>query len=214
VVTLDDTLQELDETKHWQTVGIGTKQYIADMEAMTAKKSAITLLPTEGADIDGKEIRFGMTYDEVCTAMGKPDSTHADNNYIQAYYAENCIHFEFNAKTKQLTYIEFSRGTDAVQPELFGVSVFPMEAGDLLNFLKDRNDGDIIDNENGYSYVFRELGISIWRESIPEDVEEMIEEAEEDGSPMSEEDIANEWDTANYWATVGVGGAEYLAAFK
>ena len=214
VEIIDDTLQELNETKHWQTVGIGTKQYIADMEAMTAKKSAITLLPTEGADIDGKEIRLGMTHAEVLALMGKPEAEHADKEHIETYYAESCIHFEFNAKTSILTYIEFSNGTDAVQPELFGVSVFPMEADDLFNFLNDRNDGGVIDDEDGYSYVFEALGISIWRERIPEDVEEMIEEAKADGNPMSEEDSAEEWKLANYWATIGVGGTEYLKSVE
>ena len=172
----------------------------------------IILNPMQGAVIDGKELRLGMTYEEVCAVMGKPDSADADKEYIQAYYAESCIHFEFDANTKILTYIEFANGTDAVQPEIFGVSAFSVQADELYAFLDEKNGGRIIDNENGYSYVFKELGISIWRESIPEDVEEMIAEAEEDGEPMDEEDIAEEWKLANYWATVGVGSAEYLAA--
>lgn len=174
----------------------------------------IVLNPMQGAVIDGKELRLGMTYEEVCSAMGRPDSDEADRQYRKAYYAvsDSCISFEFNAKTDQLTYIEFSNGSDELQPELFGVSVFPMKADELFGLLKDRNNGGIIANDNGYSYVFKELGISIWRESIPEDIEEMIAEAEEDGEPMDEEDIAEEWKLANYWATVGVGGKEYIKA--
>ena len=40
----------------------------------------------------------------------------------------------------------------------------------------------------------------------------MIAEAEEDGNPMDEESIAEEWKLANYWATVGIGGMEYYTA--
>ena len=37
----------------------------------------------------------------------------------------------------------------------------------------------------------------------------MIVEAEEDGKPMDKEEMEDEMKKANYWATIGIGIADY-----
>ena len=202
-----------DNAQHWQTVGIGTEQYVSDMKAKYAKKiPKIILHPTEGVTIDEKEIRLGMTRAEVTALMGEPETVHNESP-VQLYYSGSELRFDFDADTGLLEFIEFLGGHDgALQPELYGVSVFAVQADELVTLLTEKNGGTLIDDENGYSYAFAEIGVGIWRERIPEDVEEMIAEAEEDGNPMDEESIAEEWKLANYWATVGIGGMEYYTA--
>lgn len=72
--------------------------------------------------------------------------------------------------------------------------------------LSAKNNGAVDDSENGYSYAFINSSVGVYRESIPEDVEEMIAEMEQDGIDTSDnEDIEYEKRKANYWATIGIG---------
>ena len=61
------------------------------------------------------------------------------------------------------------------------------------------------DHENGYSYQFENIGVGVYREAVPQEVEEMIEEAASFGHPMSDDEIRYELKRANHWATIGVG---------
>ena len=54
-----------------------------------------------------------------------------------------------------------------------------------------------------------EISVGVYREISPEDVRDMIEDAEEDGEPLDEEDIAEETRRASHWNTVGVGIEDY-----
>lgn len=40
---------------------------------------------------------------------------------------------------------------------------------------------------------------------MPENIEKMIKEAEEEGEPMDQEEIEYEMRTAEHWATIGIG---------
>lgn len=89
------------------------------------------------------------------------------------------------------------------------VSAFDVNAAELVDVLKANNNGEICDDENGYSYQFSNISIGVYREAIPDEITEMIEEAEDDGNPMSADDIAYEMKRANYWATIGFGSVGY-----
>ena len=71
------------------------------------------------------------------------------------------------------------------------------------------NNGEINDNENGYSYGFLNISVGIFRERTPEDVREMIEEAEEEGEELEQEDLEYEKRKAEHWATIGIGVKGY-----
>ena len=51
--------------------------------------------------------------------------------------------------------------------------------------------------------------LGIYRETVPKEVEKMIEEAASFGNPMSDDEIQYEMKRANHWATIGVGIAGY-----
>ena len=75
--------------------------------------------------------------------------------------------------------------------------------------MRKQNNGIIFDGENGYSYQFENIGVGIYRETVPKEVEKMIEEAASFGNPMSDDEIQYEMKRANHWATIGVGTAGY-----
>ena len=74
----------------------------------------------------------------------------------------------------------------------------------------DGNDGEVDDNEQEYSYAFRNISVRIYRKIRPSDVAEMIEEMKADGVATEDnEDLANDMRRANHWATIGIGVAGY-----
>ena len=119
------------------------------------------------------------------------------------------MRFDFDDDGK-VEFIEFLGGIDGkLQSTIYGVSVFQSKADTLYNILSDENHGEIDDSGNGYSYGFLNISVGVFRPNIPKDVEEMIVEAEEDGKPMDKEEMEDEMKKANYWATIGIGIADY-----
>lgn len=100
-----------------------------------------------------------------------------------------------------------------LRPEIYGADAFSMQADELASILTQKNGEEPIDNENGYSYAFPNIGIGIYRESIPNNVEEMAREAVKEGNPLSEEDYQHELSRAIHWATIGLGDRNYYADF-
>ena len=109
-----------------------------------------------------------------------------------------------------MDFVEFLAGIDGkLKPTIYGVSAFDVNAAELVDVLKANNNGEICDDENGYSYSFSNISIGVYREALPDEIEEMIEEAKSDGSPMSDDDIQYEMKRANHWATIGCGNIGY-----
>ena len=83
--------------------------------------------------------------------------------------------------------------------------------GEKVRFkvLKVNNSDEICDTEKGYSYQFPNISVGVYREAIPEEITEMIEEATRFGNPLSSDEIQNEMRRANHWATIGCGSACY-----
>ena len=106
--------------------------------------------------------------------------------------------------------MEFLSGADGtLRPKIYNVSVFETKADDLFDILKKQNNGPVNDSEHGYSYQFPNISVGVYREAVPEDVNEMIEEAKSFGNPMSDDEIEYEMKRANYWATIGCGSVGY-----
>jgi len=60
-------------------------------------------------------------------------------------------------------FIEFLAGTKGkLKPEIYGASAFDTDASVLYELLKDKNNGDIDDNENGYSYRFLNISVGVY----------------------------------------------------
>ena len=158
--------------------------------------------PLDKVVIENMEICLGMDKDPLFDLLGKGKS-YDEKRY---YYFDNGLAIDFDDKNK-LTYIEFIGGIDGqLQPVIYGIPAFEVEADELWRTLKKYNNGRIDDHENGYSYAFLEISVGIYRQFIPEEV---IEEAKCDNIPLDDEDVAADMRKAMHWATIGIGVKNY-----
>ncbi len=163
----------------------------------------IEICPLDKVVFDNISIRLGMEKAAVELALGAGE---AIGNRYYYFNGEMAIDYREN----KVDFIEFLGGLDGkLKPAIYGVSVFDTNAAELVAVLKKNNNGEICDDENGYSYQFSNISIGVYREAIPDEITEMIEEAKNDGNPMSDEDIQYEMKRANYWATIGCGAVGY-----
>ena len=163
----------------------------------------IEIYPLKKVLIDHVAICFGMEKSSVDAAIGSGQLI--GNRY---YYLNNEMAIDYN--NNKAEFIEFLGGIDGMlKPTIYGISAFDVQADDLFEILKKQNNGKIGDHENGYSYQFQNISVGVYREAIPKEVEEMIEEAASFGNPMSDDEIQHEMKRANHWASIGVGIAGY-----
>lgn len=163
----------------------------------------IEIYPLEKVVIDDISIVLGTEQSRIEEAIGKGQLV----GYRYYYNSELAISYD---KLGRADFIEFIGGVDGyIKPNIYGVSVFDADAAEVYELLKQHNGENIDDAERGYSYAFLDLSIGIYRESTPESVSEMIDEAKNFGNPMSDDDIQYEMKKANHWATIGVGVAGY-----
>ena len=165
----------------------------------------VQIYPLEKIVIDGVSIYLGMDQSAVETAIGKGQLTGK-----RYYYYDNAMAIDYS-ESKTVEFIEFLGGIDgSLQPVIYGVSAFDTLADELVNLLRQKNDGEIDDSEQGYSFLFLNISVGVYRERRPSDVMEMIEEMKADGIPTEDnEDVAAEMRKANHWATIGVGVVGY-----
>ena len=164
---------------------------------------SIEIFPLDKVVIDGAAIHLGMEQAAVEAAIGKGEVI---GNRCYYFNSEMAIDYTNN----KVEFIEFLCGIDGMlKPAIYGISAFEARANDLIEVLKKQNNGVIGDTENGYSYQFQNISVGVYREAIPEEVEEMIEEAISFGNPMTDDEIRYEIKRANHWATIGVGIAGY-----
>ncbi len=165
----------------------------------------IEMLPLIGIKVGGSEIAFSASREDVERLLGAPYSERG----ASIYYFNNELRFDFD-KSGGIEFVELLGGIDGeLRPQIYGLSAFETDADELYNVLAEKNKGEIADNENGYSYAFFNISVGIYRETIPDNVREMIEEAAGEGYPMSAEDINAEMRRARHWATIGIGNRGY-----
>ena len=165
----------------------------------------IKIIPLVGIEFDDITIALYSSCEDVKNSLGEPYSTWDDS----LYYFNNELRFDFDDDGK-VEFIEFLGSIDGeLQPIIYDVPAFQSKADTLYNILREENRGDIDDSEDGYSYGFLNISVGVYRSSIPEDVEEMIKEADEAGEPMDAGDIEEERRKADYWSTIGIGIKDY-----
>lgn len=163
----------------------------------------IEIYPLEKVIFDGNAIYLGMDQAAVEAVIGKGTGIGS-----RSYYFNNEVAIDYN--NGKVNFIEFLSGSDGeLRPTVYGVSAFDVNADELFEILKKQNNGPIGDIERGYSYQFHNISVGVYREAIPSEVTEMIEEAKSFGNPMSDDEIQYEMKRANHWATIGIGVAGY-----
>lgn len=164
-----------------------------------------TILPLEGIQWSNQTILLGSTKEDIEAKLGQPDIVH--NSY---YYFNNELRFDFSEKGK-LETIEFLAGyTGEIQPIIYGIQAFQVSADDLYRILENHSSNIIIDDENGYSFAFPSIGIGIYRESIPQNVTDLINEMKELGINITgNPNIEEEQLKASHWATISLASSKY-----
>ena len=152
----------------------------------------IEIYPLEKILVDHVAICFGMEKPIVDAAIG--NGQRIGDRY---YYFNHEMAIDYN--DNKVEFIEFLGGLDGMlKPTIYGISAFEIHANDLFEILKEQNNGVIGDTENGYTYEFQNISVGVYREAVPKEVEEMIEEAASCGNPMSDDEIQYERKRANH----------------
>ena len=165
----------------------------------------IVMVPLEKVTLDGKDIALGMERAQVEVLLGAGTVSGSRSFYFDS---ELRIDYDENGRVE---FVEFLGGAcGKLKPEIFGVSAFDAEVNQLYKLLAGENGGDIEDEENGYSYAFRRLGVGVYREMKPEDVSDCVRAMlSQSLSAEGDPEIARMQEEASHWCTIGMGGAEY-----
>ena len=155
----------------------------------------VEIYPLDKVVFDNISIYFGMEKSAVELAFGKGHPV--GNRY---YYFNNEMAIDY--LESKVAFVEFLGGVNGkLKPVI--------DAAELLAVLKVNNSGEMCDDENGYSYQFSKISIGVYREVLPDEITEIIEEAKRFGNPMSDDEIQYEMKRANHWATIGCGSVGY-----
>lgn len=135
-------------------------------------------------------VRLGMSRDQVKLAMpepSKPFRKSKDNPHLTDAFFENGFQVFYGGDPPEVEYIELSRdaGFRVLYREL---DVFATSADEVVAFISRDAPFDTSDWEVPYSYVFRDLQLSLWRPVVPE----------------SDKDTEG-----HYFSTIGIGRTGY-----
>lgn len=165
----------------------------------------IEIIPLVGIRLDDILINLSTPREDIENLLGEPYGAWENS----LFYFNNELRIDFDTNNK-VEFIEFLAGIDGkMQPKIYGVYAFQTEADNLYNILSEKNHGGIDESENRYSYGFLNISVGVFRSSIPDAVQKMIEEADEEGEPMEADEIEYEMRKANYWSTIGIGIKNY-----
>lgn len=110
-------------------------------------------------------IQLGMSRAEVRQLLGQPQSTNGSRNHVDIYLDGS---FQvFYSPESTVEFIEVTKEA-GVPVQLAGVDVFQTPAQEVLHLVSSRSEFDQNDPVVGYSYVFPDLELSLWR---PDDAE-------------------------------------------
>lgn len=155
-------------------------------------------------------IRFGMTHREVYAAMGTtpsrilPRGKAVGEEDVSSFHFNGCFKVGYSTETFIVNFIGvFSdNGVDVVYK---GIDLFNIEAEKVIALISAETPYDKELPEQGYSYVFTALELSLGRSGIPEKVE--AENIDEDDLEYLEEERRK----ARFFDSVGLGVEGYYS---
>jgi hypothetical protein len=146
-------------------------------------------------------VYFGMSRQEARNALGVPVLSFQKGPSSTALvdaFLENAFQI-FYDEDDTVEYIELSRGgpfTALYQ----NVPVFETKAEELLEIVSRDTSYDRNRPEQGYTFIFPMIEVSLWRQSLPEDEEDYEEETDEEYEKLG-----------TYFDTIGVGASGYYS---
>jgi hypothetical protein len=116
-------------------------------------------------------VRFGMSPAEVRIAMGgPPEWSHKrweTERYPSDGYHRTSFRIDYDGDKPIVNFIELSRHARAVDAAFRGISILQTKASDVVRLLSDHDRFDETRPDLGYAYVFPNLDLALWRESLP-----------------------------------------------
>lgn len=165
----------------------------------------VNVYPLDRIEFDGISIFFGMVQSSVERVLGKGNAVGT-----RYYYFNGEMAIDYNNESR-VEFIEFLGGfAGTLRPVIYTASAFDAPADELAQLLTKMNNEEANDMDDGYTLIFHNISIGVYRESRPKDVLEMIEEMKSHGIPTERNaNVAEEVQKAYHWATLGVGSANY-----
>src|SRR5262249_26972465 len=111
-------------------------------------------------------VRLGMSRQEGHQAMPGQRVCFRKGGAAREPYHDAAFQVYYAGDPPTVEYIQLSAGP-GLQAVYRGVSVFEAEADELVRRVAEEAPYDEADPELGYSYVFPELELSLWRPVVP-----------------------------------------------
>jgi len=118
-------------------------------------------------------VRLGMHRDEVRHAIDSPvhEFTRPGLAHPVDAFLGNALQVFYAAGAAVVEYVELANAS-GVQAVLDNVDVFDTTAAELVAILAAHYEVDAADPEFGYSYRYPTAGLSLWRPTVPESVDD------------------------------------------
>ena len=106
-------------------------------------KKTIEIIPLKGVKMDNLDIDLGNDMKSIINILGKPNIQEENQLYYDRY--EFRLDFDIN---KKLEFIELQGpNTKYINPTIYGINPFEIEADELVKLLKEKNGSNIDDTE-------------------------------------------------------------------
>ena len=129
---------------------------------------------------------------------------------LYLFHSELQIYFDIHDKVE---FIMFGGGYNIeLEVSVYGINPFKTKENELFELLKENNNGEFTDTDDGYSYEFKNITVGIWREAKPQNLAEFIDEINRDDSIpqyIKDKNIREETIKSSYWETFGIGIENY-----
>ena len=176
----------------------------------------IDIKPLLGIDIKSiGEVKLGQSQNEVESLIGSAsmsDTIAFDNTQTKrAFYEAYELRIDYSSNN-EVTFIEFINGPFPEKTELriYGVDPFKEGAERLIELLTIYNAGKIDESEAPHSYAFENISVGVWRQSVPSDIQELIDDKKEDNTYEIDKAWVNEeLEKSNHFWTIGIGKKGY-----
>lgn len=109
---------------------------------------------------------FGMSRESVIAVLGEPQTSFRRNplsNHVTDGWFDGCLQVSYAGQTPAVDFIELSYGP-RVDVLLFGVAVFNMPSGELLQTLRSKADWD--ESEGACAFTCSSLELAFWLPTV------------------------------------------------
>ena len=164
---------------------------------------AFRLFPLDGVEGRGVRIGLGDTREQVVAACGADrfagEPVEGDEGRSLSFYqGELVVSFAPDDTVELIEFVGSYHGR--LHPMLGGMDLARVDADWVMRKLSEKI-GSLDSSGEPYEYVFLRAEICLYRESSPDDFEDMKDE----GAFADERERAEEELMATRWATVGIG---------